>query len=250
MRDPAQIRKRYTKVFASAEQISSLLELKLEPGCTWRRLFLALYFTKQGMLKEMRHGRGFTTAMDEDENVLFPCFGGLDAPFVIYESSNIIDDVSLISCGSIVPRHLVRGNDLSHFIDDVAFSPDLSHFMDDVGFSPDFTSKEERVDMDELNLFHKVFLICKKQGHPEFYGYDGPPLGLELVCVFEGICYWSAISQRYQLVYSMCSLRRLYQQCCHQVALEYDQCKDALLRHLLSHAPDRPGTTPRLRVKL
>jgi hypothetical protein len=139
IQDSAQIRKRCTKVFASAEQISSLLELKLEPGCTWSRLFVALYFTKQGMLKEMQHCRGFTNDMDEDENVSSPSFGGLDAPFVIYETGKIIDDVSLISCGSIMPRRLARGYDL--------------YFIDDAGFSPDFTSKEERVLMDELNLF-------------------------------------------------------------------------------------------------
>jgi hypothetical protein len=215
----AEIHGRFTRAFASAEQIALLLELKMEPGWTWKRLFTGLYCIKRGMMKEMRNclrlleRDGFASCRKP------PLAGSEAPPFIVYKTDKPDEDTCLISCGSIVPRELVE--------------VDEQYLTDDAAFSPDFTCSDESVRIDDLKLFHKVFLARKKQNHPGFDAlYHGPPLGLELVCVFEGICYWNALSQKYHLVYPMCGLRRLYQRCRQQVATECEQLQKRIHKEL------------------
>jgi hypothetical protein len=221
----AQIEYPFKRAFASKGQIASLLsDLKTEPGCTWKRLFTALYCTKRGMLKEMRCCLGLTNYEAPIIHVLDfrTSYNGLGAPYIILFRGPA-DPSTLISCGSIVPLNLVES--------------DSRYWTDDAAFAPDFTPHRNVVHMDGLDVFHKVFLFRKEQDHPAFYAYQGPPFGLELVCVFEGICYWNVASQKYQLVYPMCSLRRLYQHCRQQIARECEQLQNHIREQLACAAP-------------
>jgi hypothetical protein len=196
------------KVYATAAEEKLVHALRSNPKPeekTWKEMYATLYWTKQGMINAIRNTFGLplpTKAPVHDCGI---------KTFLVYDTQlpDEVEDPMFFWCGSLGATDLI--------VSESSFSSDV------IAFDPDFTMVDLQVRMQHLDVFHQMRLINKRQeGLSQYRNYreEDPPNGWFFACVFEGICCWNKTSQKYHLIYPMCSLRRLYLQCRDHVLLE------------------------------